>query len=349
MTRRTIPTEYRPQRRRVDRDNRPALAWQSRDTDLLLAALDNRWMTRDLFLLLFPPGEAPAHIAGNGAAKQPGTNLDRRLAKLFHHGFLHRSRTEYAGPLIYALTNAGAVKLAEELTRRQEETGADYRGALAALATRSRDESNRTAKAGTIDHALAIARLRVSLAAATRGTRLAIDKFQREGEDLKADWKVHGGGRRYVIPDAFLILKDESEPAGRQCHAFFVEIDRSTMPAVRMADKFARYSDLYRDGMHQIYYRVPTFRVLTVCKSAERAENLRRLVRGEFTAPHHTTPHAPAVPANHRSFFYFIHEAAFTDPIDLLTITWTRADDNATPATPAHILPRPLARGSSKR
>jgi hypothetical protein len=338
MTTRTIPETYRPQRRRAAKDARPALLWQERDTDLLLAALDNRWLTRDLFLIPFPPGEAPAHLNQGTTTKQPGTNLDRRLSKLFHHGFLHRNRTEYGGPLLYALTNAGAVKLAEELTRR---TDTDYSAALASLATRSRDETNRTAKASTIDHALSIARLRVSLSAATTATPWSIDTFKREGSDLTAEWKT-SSGRRYVIPDAFLILKDDSAPAGKQRAAFFVEIDRSTMPAHKMADKFARYSDLYTARMHQTYYNVPTFRVLTICKSEARADNLRRLVRGEFIAPHHSKPHPAPVPPAHRSFFYFTHEAAFSSPANLLATTWTRADDAATPPTPAAIVAKPL-------
>jgi hypothetical protein len=320
------PTSYRSHRRR-SRDDKPAFQWQERDTALLEAVWRNRFLTRELLLWLFPPA-APAIADTERHGQRRGTNLDRRLSALYHHGYLDRLRLELGAPLIYALTKRGSERLGE-LRPDLEPSGKVNHW------VRNYDELNRVARPLNVDHAIAIARVRCALDVAARdGFR--VDTWQREGTDLKAEWKTRNG-RRYVVPDAFLILADERDDPKR--YAFFLEIDRSTMKASRMADKFQRYGELYEARMHRTYFNVPNFRVLTVCKSPERAANLRALVRGEFTPPHATKRVPAAVPDKMRSFFYFTDEHTFAaDPRNVLAAVWTAAHTDEQQA----IVPRPL-------
>ena len=172
-----------------------------------------------------------------------------------------------------------------------------------------------------------------------------LDTFKREGEDLKADW-TSSQGRRYIVPDGFIILAD-SRPNPKNLttrYAFFLEVDRSTMDAKRMAGKFERYVEMYNAVMHRTRFNVPTFRVLTVCKSRQRAENLRKLVRGEFVPPHSSKAVRVAIPKEMRSFFYFIDEHAYLEqPQNILAATWLAGHSER----PEAVIPRPLSRLSS--
>jgi hypothetical protein len=314
---------YLPHRKRLP-NRKPALLLQDRDLEILQTVFELRFLTLSLLGPLFPsdPTKTPAHLRTR-APTRTGTNLARRLAKLFHHGYLDRIRTVRGGELVYGLGAAGA----ELLRTRQPQLSVP----LTDWAEKNRDLSQLY-----IDHALMTARFRVALTVALRETPTTqLECFERESRSLMSEWQ-HAGRRAYVNPDAFFILRDTARPEGRQRSAFFLESDRSTMALSRLQTKFANYSRMYADRVHQERYGVPNFRVVTVAKSAERASNLLKLLLDEDSP----------IPSPHRAFFLFSTEETYCDHLaNVLAATWRSADD---PQTLRSLIPSPLPRRPEK-
>jgi hypothetical protein len=268
MSTATIRKPYLPQQHRI-RNRKPPFVLQERDMLMLQAVFENRFLTLSLLALLFPPdlAKTPAHLRKANPI-HPHTNLARRLSKLFHHKCVDRLRTIRGGELIYALGQDGANLLrSRQLPLFVPDT--DW------------TEKNRDLKQPNIEHALMVARFRISLTRALLATpATTLEDFQRESRELKAEWK-HAGARVYVNPDGFLTLRDSAKEAGKQRTAFTLEADRSTMTLERMRDKFTRYSYMFSDRMHQEQFKVPHLRVLVVAKSTERAANLLRILTDE--------------------------------------------------------------------
>lgn len=309
---------YRPQEKRLS-TAKPPLQLQERDFGILEAVWANRFLTRDLLLALFPPDQtrAPRPVA---TGRHIGSNLDRRLAKLFHHGHLDRIRTVRGGALVYALGQRGAALLKSRQPSLPLSEATDWR------------EKNRDVSNLYVDHALMVARLRTALIVATGQTpATTLDRFERESTDLKATWQ-HRGRRLYVNPDGFFILRDTARPEGKQRTAFFLEADRSTMTLARLREKFANYAALYADREHQHAFGVPSFRVVTVAKSQERASNLLKLV---------IDGDSPIDP-EHRALFLFTTEETYRDQLqNVFAAVWRAAD---TPHELRSLIPSPLPR-----
>lgn len=294
---------YRSQQRRTA-NQKPPLQLTDRDVAMLNAVFENRFLTRSLLLALFPPDASRAPRAAT-SGKFIGSNLDRRLAKLFHHGFLDRKRLVVGGELVYALGQRGADLLRTRQPELPLSEAADWA------------EKNRDLSGQYIAHGLMVARARTALTvAAAQAGHVALESFQRESRESKYEW-LHHGARLYVNPDAFLILRDGLRPEGKQRFAFALEADQSTMAnQSRMLPKFERYAALYADREHQHAFGVPTFRVLTVTRSAQRASNLLKLV-AEATAP----PLAAL-----KSLFLFTSEEAYAaEPANVLAAIWRSA------------------------
>lgn len=98
-------------------------------------------------------------------------------------------------------------------------------------------------------------------------------------------------------PDAFFVLRDTALPESRQRTAFFLEADRSTLATKRLRQKFLDFSALPTGQLHQRPpFSIPSFTVLTVCKSHERAAGLLKIARGgglltSRLAPQHVSLH----------------------------------------------------------
>src|SRR4051794_29343877 len=84
------PRGHLPHLHRV-RNRKPPFQLQERDVELVHAVQTNRFLTASLLKLLFPPDKAktPPHLFTD-QPKRSGTNIDRRLSKLFHYGYLQR-------------------------------------------------------------------------------------------------------------------------------------------------------------------------------------------------------------------------------------------------------------------
>ncbi len=327
---------YRQHRRRARPPEKPGFVWQDRDTAILQAIWENRFLTRDLLVTLIPPADPPKKLRERNSKTGAvvGTNYDRRLSKLFHHGFVDRLRIVTGGPLIYGLTRKGSVQLGQ--LRPEIDPGGKANSWDVDW-----DESNRRAQKtprgqSNIEHTLGIAAFRIAIQRTSNdnGDAFPFHRWHREGTglDLKAEWKTKKGPR-YLIPDAVFELHDIRGDRRRR-YAGFLEVDRSTMDMKRMADKFARYSGLYAAKMHQTFYEFEgsEFRVFTTTKSAERAENLYRLVRGEYVPPGHTKPLRVDIPEPHRHLFHFAPQSIFqTHPTNVLASIWHKgsaADPN---------------------
>lgn len=326
MTETSRPTtrgRYRPryQRARVDK---PPFDIKTRDLDLLAAIWGSRFLTLSLANALFPPDSAktPAHIRRALAGKTPrrtGTNVGRRLAALYHYGYLDRIRTIAGSEVVYALAQRGARLLRE----RQPE-----------LAVTDTDwaEKNRTIKAFFVEHALMVARLRVALIVATRQTpTVELTTFLGEAQAPRRVW-THAGRRAYVNPDALFILRERERGRSAQA-AFLVEADRSTEVVNRLRQKFALYSAFRTDRLHrEPPFSLPGFRVLTICRSNERALNLLKLA---------AAPDSP-VPPEHRAMFLFTTEETYAEEgRNTLAAIWRSADD---PRRPRALIASPLPR-----
>jgi hypothetical protein len=357
MTRRKIPTEYRSQRRRARGDKKPPFKLQPRDLDMLQAVYLNRVLTRELLMIRFPPdlNRTPPH-GKTAHPKQPGTNLDRRLAALFHHSYLDRKRLSpfavsrerdekqgkpkritgaLGNQLIYALADAGAALLRVARPNLK-------------LSATKWSERNRTLSEQYIEHALMTARVCLSVSVAIEATApLTLGTFQRDShkkdQKLAAKWKDEHRKKITLVPDALFSLTDPTRPAGQNRLVFFLEADRSTMTLERMAEKYRRYTELLTgsddDGRKLLekFYGVRRATILTVTKSDQRAENLADLIAGKSAI-------ASPVPVPLRKHFFFTSETSYTDhPKNFLATVWHRGDD---PGHRTGVIPSPLPRTS---
>lgn len=304
------------------------LKFQERDFEILKAVWENRFLNRELLLALFPPDhhKTPAHVR-TPTPKRTGTNLDRRLHKLFQQGFLRRFRTVIGGELIYALDKGGA-----DLLRTRQfplSFSLDWK------------EKNRALSPPFTDHTLMVARFRTALTVALKERpTFTLPHFERESKDLKAEWKRQGA-RVFVVPDAFFLLRDENQPEGRQRAAYFLEADRSTMQLSRLLEKYTRYSQMYQDRQHQERFNIPNFRVLTITKSRERATNLLALLTADVIGRKKNGDLLPnPIPRAHLPFFYFTTEQAYqAHSPNVLAAIWQRADN---PQEPRAVIGSPL-------
>jgi len=311
----------------------PPFKLQKRDIEITRAVFENRFLTRELLAVLFPPNEQDRlrryRHAETETKDARHTNLLRRLSALFHHGYLLRFQTHIGGEHIYALDNQGAHLLDDNQLSLPLEI--DWR-------EKTRDLSNLY-----VYHALMVAGFRTALTVALKARpTFTLPRFERESKDLKAEWKRQGS-RVYVNPDAFFILCDTSQPEGRQNAAYFLEADRSTMQLSRLLEKYARYSEMYQNRKHQEAFGIPSFRVLTITKSKERAQNLLTLVHTDSFGRKKDGEVIPnPIPKDRRPFFYFTTEENYHEhPENLLAAIWNRADE---PKEPRAIIGSPLPR-----
>jgi hypothetical protein len=91
-----------------------------------------------------------------------------------------------------------------------------------------------------------------------------------------------GIGRREILvrPDGFFRVQEKLPDGTRAEEVFFLELDRSTEPQATLAAKAACYGSYYRggglaarNGRPRSEYKLFPFRVLIVCRNAERRNN----------------------------------------------------------------------------
>jgi len=212
--------------------------------------------------------------------------LIRRLAHLFHNGFLDRpiaQRDSFArvgsAPLVYALGTKGAAVLAE----------IDARYSAAVEWT----DKNRSAKRPYLEHALLVADLMVGLERAVRDhpaiALLSARDLQPRAPlapQRAAPWTMTataGGTGIAVVPDKVFALHFADR--GRTNY-FLVEADRATMPIERASlaqssikKKLLAYHHGHASKRHTNLWGIPGFRVLTITTSRDRIASMIEVVK----------------------------------------------------------------------
>lgn len=241
----------RKRRRRDRRDlNPPRLVLTARDKAIIRAVHEYRVLRQDQVQALF---------FGSRSAAQ------RRLALLYHHGFLERQfllvQTGFmSSPSVYLLDRRG-----EELLRA--EVGLDD------VHWKS---SHNQVGSDFLEHALAINDVRVAVTLAARQGDYDLLEWRSE-TDLKQDYDrvtlpaARGGSRSVaVVPDSYFAL---DTPHGKT--HFFLELDRGTMTTKRFRTKIDAYLAYYRSGGYEQRYGARSLRMLTVTLGERRLESLK--------------------------------------------------------------------------
>jgi len=216
---------------------------QPRDVELLRDVADYRFLDTREILSLQGGGER---------------NLKRRLASLYHLGYLERPESQKLFPktgsfLIYSIGDQGA-----ELLSRKELAG---------------NKSKEVAYPNLL-HAMMLSYFHCTLSLALKG-RSPETKLTRwtQGYELKDELSSRGE-KTELVPDAFFTIEDKGDLL-----PFFLEVDRSTMTQERFVKKMRIYWKWWREERCEKTLGIEKFRVLTITPSKERAENLRRATK----------------------------------------------------------------------
>jgi hypothetical protein len=188
---------------------------------------------------------------------QSSRNIKKRLQFLYHGGYIERPGQQMAtyklsDYLVYSLGKKGASLVSQDKgkiieSKPSKEVGVSF-----------------------MRHSLMISDFRLALEAALKNNGTFKLAVWREMGAIDA---VHCDNCRLPIaPDAFFAIDHKDFVMH-----FFLEADRSTMTLERVANKFKGYWYWKADGGHTQKIGINSFRVLTICLSDERAENLRQV------------------------------------------------------------------------
>lgn len=223
-----------------------------KDIELLKDVADYRFLDSHQIRLLHPGGKS---------------YRQRRLQWMFHAKLLDRpgAQTPAFGfrprrHHIYALGNKGADVLFQEHP--------ELRGRI------NWQQKNRELKDKYLWHTIMVTDFRVCLTLALKNHKRAALVSWKQGKDVKDYVRLNGGARATVEPDGLFTLKDQ----GDLIH-FCLEADRSTMDHQKFLRKLKAYWKWWKEGGPSKKFNIKRFRVLTVTKSEERAEQLRQLAR----------------------------------------------------------------------
>lgn len=311
-----------------------------RDLAILQLVAEHRVLTQTLVLQALslvgdrlPRQQAGLPAEAGGKAGPSPTNLSRRLAGLFHGGFLDRilparGVTFRGDAFAYGITTQGEKKLRERQPDLPFPAGSNWK----------RRNEKLTHNPPFTRHSLMIARARIAIAHAVREMpALELVTSEREGPNLAAVWE-RGGRRCRVVPDAFVEFRERSAcAAGRErsesARSCFLEADRGTMESRRMLAKLEDYALAERDGKDREVFGVRDFLVLLVAETKERASFLLDLAAGVQTE-------SPLWKLRRR-VFVTAEESYIHHPTNIFAQVWRRCD---LPEERAAIVPSPLAR-----
>jgi Replication-relaxation len=229
-------------------------------TDLLRIESRDIALLQDLASYRFLNTEQIAALHNRGTR-----NLQRRLHDLYHSGYIDRPpQQNIAGLVNRHIVYGLGIKGAEVLFADAEERDEKVRLV----------KQNRRTTFPYIAHALMISQFRATLTLALRSypSNPKIEKWL-QGYELKDALALRGENPE-LVPDAFFTIGE-----GNDALDFFLEADRSTMPRERVLDKLKIYWKWYKEGRQEKTLGIRNFRVLTITKSEERAENLRKIAK----------------------------------------------------------------------
>lgn len=251
--------------KRAPEEERPGLRLTERDKKILEAVYTHRVLTRpQIETLLFPDSDY--------------TRANRRLKRLFHHGFLDRAEqpqtlSEGRKPLLYMLDERGAELLASMRGVDREEI--DWQ------------PYHNDVGHPFLEHQLDTNRVRVAIERAAEKRGWEIEEWLTEdtlkSREMKDSVTLIGpeGGRHraVVIPDGYFALN-----TGHYRYHHFIEVDRSTVTgrsprwAKRdWARRIRTYLAYVREGLYHKRYGTKSLRVLTVTTGKRRMRNLKKV------------------------------------------------------------------------
>ncbi|MFA6001450.1 MAG: replication-relaxation family protein [Thermoleophilia bacterium] len=232
------------------RNNRISpMSLTARDVSIILSVYGNRFLKRDQIQRL--------HFSN---ASVSACNM--RLKKLEEHHFLDRLVKPVAvgsAQAAYALDKRGAdvVATALEIDRRKVRW----------------NRANNRVEFLFLEHTLGVSEIRVCLDTALAGRREELLFYQRGDRSHLRRISMTGGKKKYfvVAPDAFFGIQ-----TGRGKCIFFLEVDLGTETLSRFAEKVTAYKRYWKSRQYTEEYGFNNFRVLTVCESDRRLDNLRQ-------------------------------------------------------------------------
>jgi hypothetical protein len=217
----------------------------TRDIAIVRSVFEMRFLTREqIQRLAFSPSTA--------------SYCKRRLALLFHHGYLDRKFIPAVGSFgsqkaVYCLAPKGARLLAHELK--------------VFIGWRPRDTDR---ELYFLQHTLSSNDFRIYVTLASQRLGLSLDWTdertlrRREMKDQVSDPR-RKGERLTIVPDGYFRLGDEPEQA-----AFALELDRSTVEEKPFKTKVRAYGEWKRTGSYAKRYGTDSLRVLFVIGSTAR-------------------------------------------------------------------------------
>lgn len=134
----------------------------------------------------------------------------------------------------------------------------------------------------TIRHELEVMDVKAAFHSALRGNpTYSIAEFGTWPRLYEFEAFIQPGEKAVVRPDGFARIHEKESDGGLSEHTFFLENDRSSESLDRLVFRAAGYLDYYKSGgfaakngaLRSAFKDYP-FRVLIVCKSAERRNNI---------------------------------------------------------------------------
>lgn len=260
-----------PRYRRVS--DPPGMVLTPRDQEILRQVYAYRMLTREqIERLLFAPERGQDHFTKTSKARE-------RLKFLFHHGYLDRiplpvGASSWAWRPVYRLARKGAEHIAAEQGIPVQQVA--YWG-------KGDDRTRRHTQVSLLfmEHALQINDVRVAFAIAAKKEGYHIDKWfddttlkSQAQKDYVAVPQGMGTRQYAVIPDSFFVLN-----LGSRAAAFFLELDRATMPQPRWTARVLAYLTYFRSGKYTARYQMKSLRILTVTTTEARLSNLQKSTR----------------------------------------------------------------------
>lgn len=254
----------------------PAMRLTERDQLILQSIYECRILTSHQLEVL--------HFSSNDSKRSLRSACQRRLQKLYHHGYIDRIHRpmilgEGRNPFAYALDKQGVAVIANRLGIDRASVG-------------WKPKNNRLGPM-FLEHLLQINTVRVvALLLNTNGAIQElkwIDELSLKSNEYqnKMPTYQHSGRSTRIYPDGFFSIRI---PSHDQPAAFFLEIDQGTMQNSLWANKVKAYLAFRNTGQSYQYFGTKNFRVLAVVNSEPRLKNLKR-----------TTEKANGI-----SFFWFV-------------------------------------------
>lgn len=220
-----------------------------RDVEIILSVYENRFLKRDQIQRL--------HFADASYVA-----CCVRLKKLYENHFLDRlikPVTSGSAQAVYALDKQGADVVAATLKIDRHKV--------------RWNRANNRVEFLFLEHTLGVSEIRVCLDTALDGRREELLFYQRGDKSHLRRISMTGGKKKYIVvaPDAFFGIQ-----TGRGKCTFFVEVDLGTETLSRFSEKVTAYKRYWKSRQYSEEYGFNNFRVLTICESERRLDNLRR-------------------------------------------------------------------------